>query len=60
MRIVKILIVAFGLIAGLATQAVVAQPYPAKPVKLVVTYPPGGSSDLMARILGQKLSELWG
>jgi len=60
MRIVKILVVAFGLIAGLATQAVVAQPYPAKPVKLVVTYPPGGSSDLMARILGQKLSELWG
>ncbi|HEX7403882.1 MAG TPA: tripartite tricarboxylate transporter substrate binding protein [Usitatibacter sp.] len=60
MRIVKILIVAFGLIAGLATQSVVAQPYPAKPVKLVVTYPPGGSSDLMARILGQKLSELWG
>jgi tripartite-type tricarboxylate transporter receptor subunit TctC len=60
MRIVKILIVAFGLIAGLATQAVVAQPYPAKPVKLVVTYPPGGSSDLMARILGQKLAELWG
>ena len=60
MRIVKILIMAFGLIAGLATQAVVAQPYPAKPVKLVVTYPPGGSSDLMARILGQKLSELWG
>lgn len=60
MRIVKILIVAFGLIAGFAMQAVVAQPYPAKPVKLVVTYPPGGSSDLMARILGQKLSELWG
>jgi tripartite-type tricarboxylate transporter receptor subunit TctC len=60
MRIVKILIVAFGLAAGLAAQSVLAQPYPSKPVKLVVTYPPGGSSDLMARILGQKLSELWG
>jgi tripartite-type tricarboxylate transporter receptor subunit TctC len=60
MRQFKLLILAIGLIAGLATQAVVAQPYPAKPVKLVVTYPPGGSSDLMARILGQKLSELWG
>lgn len=60
MRKVNFLIVAFGLIAGLATQAVLAQPYPAKPVKLIVTYPPGGSSDLMARILGQKLSELWG
>jgi tripartite-type tricarboxylate transporter receptor subunit TctC len=60
MRIVKILIFAVGLAAGLAAQAVLAQPYPSKPVKLVVTYPPGGSSDLMARILGQKLSELWG
>ena len=37
-----------------------AQPFPSKPVKLVVTYPPGGSSDLMARIMGQKLSEAWG
>ena len=60
MRMVKILVVALGLIAALATQAVVAQPYPAKPVRLVVTYPPGGSSDLLARILGQKLAELWG
>ncbi|HEX7559594.1 MAG TPA: tripartite tricarboxylate transporter substrate binding protein [Usitatibacter sp.] len=60
MRIVKILVVAFGLIAALAAQAVLAQPYPAKPVRLVVTYPPGGSSDLLARILGQKLAELWG
>src|SRR5205823_3546791 len=34
--------------------------YPSKPVRLIVTYPPAGSSDLMARILGQKLSELWG
>ena len=25
-----------------------------------MTYPPGGSSDLMARVFGQKLSELWG
>lgn len=37
-----------------------AQNFPAKPVRLVVTYPPGGSSDLMARIMGQKLNELWG
>ena len=37
-----------------------AQNFPNKPVKLVVTYPAGVSSDLMARIMGQKLSELWG
>src|SRR5467141_642802 len=36
------------------------QTYPAKPVKLIVTYPPGGSSDLMARVFGAKLAEMWG
>jgi tripartite-type tricarboxylate transporter receptor subunit TctC len=34
--------------------------FPDRPVKLIVTYPPGGSSDLMARILGQKMSEIMG
>ncbi len=40
--------------------AAAAQPYPSKPVKLVVAYPPGGSSDLMARVFAAKLTELWG
>ena len=34
--------------------------YPNKPVRLIVTYPPGGSSDLMSRVYGAKLAELWG
>jgi tripartite-type tricarboxylate transporter receptor subunit TctC len=42
------------------SSSVIAQAYPSKPVKLIVTYPPGGSSDLMARVFGQKLSEVWG
>jgi len=37
-----------------------AQSFPSKPVKLIVTYPPGGSSDLMSRVYGAKLAELWG
>lgn len=45
---------------GLNQAQAQAQAFPTKPVKLVVTYPPGGSSDLMARIMGQKLSEVWG
>src|SRR6266481_3091155 len=47
------------LAAVLVAGAAFAQTYPSKPVKLVVTYPPAGSSDLMARIVAQKLSELW-
>jgi tripartite-type tricarboxylate transporter receptor subunit TctC len=43
----------------LAPLAAQAQAFPGKPVHLVVTYPAGGSSDLMARIMGQKLSEYW-
>jgi tripartite-type tricarboxylate transporter receptor subunit TctC len=59
MRKVNFLVLMFGLAAAFAAGSVIAQPYPNKPVKLIVTYPPGGSSDLLARILAQKLSELW-
>jgi tripartite-type tricarboxylate transporter receptor subunit TctC len=62
MRIVRYLVFisSLGVAATLAAGVALAETYPSKPVKLVVTYPPAGSSDLMARILGQKLSELWG
>jgi tripartite-type tricarboxylate transporter receptor subunit TctC len=48
------------LAAALLASAALAQAYPSKPVKLIVTYPPAGSSDLMARILAQQLSDVWG
>src|SRR5438094_3223371 len=37
-----------------------AQQYPTRPVKLIVAYPPGGSSDLMARVFAAKLGDMWG
>ena len=37
-----------------------AASYPSRPIRLIVPIPPGGSSDGMARILGQKLTENWG
>jgi tripartite-type tricarboxylate transporter receptor subunit TctC len=36
------------------------QSYPAKPVRFVIPYPPGGASDVTARILGAKLTDVWG
>jgi tripartite-type tricarboxylate transporter receptor subunit TctC len=60
MRKIRLVCLVLGLVAALAAGTALAQSYPAKSVKLIVTYPPGGSSDLMARILAQKLSELWG
>jgi tripartite-type tricarboxylate transporter receptor subunit TctC len=34
--------------------------YPEKPVRLIVPYPPGGGNDTLARLIGQKLAEMWG
>ncbi len=47
--------------AALGGSALVhAQNYPSKFVRFIVTYPPGGSSDVMARIIGAQLTEYWG
>jgi tripartite-type tricarboxylate transporter receptor subunit TctC len=37
-----------------------AQPYPAKPVRFLVGYAPGGATDINARIVALKLTEMWG
>jgi tripartite-type tricarboxylate transporter receptor subunit TctC len=43
-------------ICAVATQA---QPFPNKPVKVIVTFPPGGTPDIYGRILSQELATLW-
>jgi tripartite-type tricarboxylate transporter receptor subunit TctC len=48
------------LLAALALAASApAQEWPVKPVKIIVPFPAGGSADLLPRIVGEKLSEMW-
>ncbi len=37
-----------------------AQNYPAKPIRIIVPYPAGGTSDILTRLIGAKLTEAWG
>jgi tripartite-type tricarboxylate transporter receptor subunit TctC len=46
--------------AALVTPATFAQAWPAKPIRLIVPYPPGGFTDVTARLIGQKLQERLG
>lgn len=49
-----------ALVLALAAGAAHAQDYPAKPVRLVIGFPPGGSNDIVARLLAPKLGEVLG
>ena len=58
MKQIKVLVL---LLAALSSAAgALAQTYPAKPIRLVVPFPPGGAADLTARTLGQKMGDQLG
>ncbi len=43
-----------------ACGAATAQTYPTKPIRIIVAYTPAGTTDILARAVGQKMTEVWG
>ena len=53
-------LIAIGLSAIASMGSAVALDYPTRPVRFIVGYPPGGATDILARLIGQRLSERLG
>ena len=49
-----------GLALALSALAVSAQPYPSRPIKVIIGFPPGSGGETQVRLIGQKLTEAWG
>jgi tripartite-type tricarboxylate transporter receptor subunit TctC len=52
--------IAFLLLLGVSSAAFAQQDYPNKPIRLITPAAQGGTTDLLARVFGQKLTEAWG
>lgn len=51
----------FAFVFGaLVVASAAAQSWPQKPVRFIVPFPPGGATDISARLLGEKLAQIWG
>ena len=58
--LVRRAIVCGALLLGMGSAALAQAPYPSKPIRVVVPYPPGGATDIMARTVAQRLTEVLG
>jgi len=53
-------VLTLAVLLGIAGSAAAQQAYPNKPIRFITPYPPGGSTTVLARLVGQKLTESWG
>ena len=56
----RILAAVTGLVLHAAAGMAAAQNYPDRPIRIIVAFPPGASTDVVGRIVGQKMTEAWG
>src|SRR5262245_6306724 len=48
------------LVLAAAAVPALAQNYPARPVRVIIAFPPGSATDIIGRVISAKVSELWG
>ena len=57
-KLLRPMLLGLGLLLGSST--LLAQSFPSKPVRIIVPAPPGGAIDIIARLLGERLTPMWG
>jgi tripartite-type tricarboxylate transporter receptor subunit TctC len=59
-QLARFTLAAAAALCALGAAAQTPEPYPSRAVRIIVAFPPGGGTDIVARVLGQKLREAWG